>query len=151
MLVLTRKTHEKIQIGPNITVTILRVKGGTVRIGVDAPTNVAILRNELVVRDAAASREADRRCRGVGGESNATDSADSNKTTGDDTTEPTGASAATWMSLPPSKSTLNEYIQRRRVPSVDSTTTMPHQEHSGTASPHFDAPIAIDLTTLLIG
>jgi carbon storage regulator len=47
MLVLTRKSHEQIQIGDNITVTVLRVKGGAVRIGVDAPRNVSVLRKEL--------------------------------------------------------------------------------------------------------
>lgn len=47
MLVLTRKSHEQIQIGDHITVTILRVKGGAVRIGVDAPRNVTVLRKEL--------------------------------------------------------------------------------------------------------
>jgi len=47
MLVLTRKSEERIQIGPDITVTILRVKGGTVRVGVEAPADVKILRGEL--------------------------------------------------------------------------------------------------------
>ena len=47
MLVLSRKTTEKILIGDNITLTVLRVKGKTVRIGIDAPNSVDIKRGEL--------------------------------------------------------------------------------------------------------
>jgi len=47
MLVLTRKQQQKIQIGENITVTILRVKGSVVRLGIEAPDDVRILRSEL--------------------------------------------------------------------------------------------------------
>ena len=47
MLVLTRKSQDSIRIGDNITVTILRIKGNTVRIGVDAPDDVRIVRGEL--------------------------------------------------------------------------------------------------------
>ncbi|MEM9186025.1 MAG: carbon storage regulator [Planctomycetota bacterium] len=53
MLVLTRKQQEKIQIGDDITITILRTKGKSVRIGIDAPATVPVLRGEL----AAARRE----------------------------------------------------------------------------------------------
>ena len=48
MLVLTRKQKQQIQIGDNITVTILRVKGSAVRIGIEAPNGVRVLRNELI-------------------------------------------------------------------------------------------------------
>jgi len=48
MLVLTRKVEEKVQIGPNITVTVLRIKGRAVKIGVEAPQGVQILRTELL-------------------------------------------------------------------------------------------------------
>lgn len=47
MLVLTRKTQEKIQIGDNIVLTILRVKGQAVRVGIEAPRDVRVLRSEL--------------------------------------------------------------------------------------------------------
>lgn len=47
MLVLTRKREEKICIGPNITVTVLRVKGRSVKIGVEAPSGMQVLRGEL--------------------------------------------------------------------------------------------------------
>ncbi len=47
MLVLTRKPKQQIQIGPNITITILQVKGQAVRVGIEAPQNVSVLRMEL--------------------------------------------------------------------------------------------------------
>lgn len=48
MLVLSRKTNETIKIGDNIEIRILEVKGDTVRIGIEAPKNIDILRGELV-------------------------------------------------------------------------------------------------------
>lgn len=48
MLVLTRKHQEKIRIGDNITITILKTKGKAVRIGIEAPTDIAVVRGELV-------------------------------------------------------------------------------------------------------
>lgn len=47
MLVLSRKKEEKIQVGQDITITILRIKGRSVQIGIEAPTGVTILRSEL--------------------------------------------------------------------------------------------------------
>ena len=47
MLVLTRKQQEKIQIGENITITIVRLKGNTVRVGVEAPPDVRVVRGEI--------------------------------------------------------------------------------------------------------
>ena len=47
MLVLTRKLQQQIKIGEQITVTILRVKGNTVRVGVEAPREVRVVRGEL--------------------------------------------------------------------------------------------------------
>lgn len=44
MLVLTRKLGEAIQIGGNIKVTVVRLQGGAVRIGVEAPNEVPIRR-----------------------------------------------------------------------------------------------------------
>jgi carbon storage regulator len=49
MLVLSRRQGEKIVIGDNITVTVVKVKGsGTVAIGVEAPTTILVRRSELV-------------------------------------------------------------------------------------------------------
>jgi carbon storage regulator len=47
MLVLTRKYQEKIRIGDNITITVLRTKGKAVRLGIEAPANVPVVRGEL--------------------------------------------------------------------------------------------------------
>lgn len=47
MLVLTRKRQEQICIGDNIVLTILRVKGNTVRVGIEAPRDVRVVRGEL--------------------------------------------------------------------------------------------------------
>lgn len=57
MLVLTRKADQKIQIGPDITVTVLDVKGRYVRLGIDAPSEVRILRGELNESPAAAAEQ----------------------------------------------------------------------------------------------
>lgn len=47
MLVLTRKAQERIVIGDNITVSILKIKGNTVRVGIEAPRDVHVVRAEL--------------------------------------------------------------------------------------------------------
>lgn len=50
MLILTRRVGEKLRIGDDISVTILGVKGTQVRIGVHAPANVAVHREEIFER-----------------------------------------------------------------------------------------------------
>jgi len=47
MLVLTRKATERIQIGDNVVVTVLDIRGNKVRIGIDAPKEIRVLRTEL--------------------------------------------------------------------------------------------------------
>lgn len=47
MLVLTRRVGETVVIGSSVTVTVLGVKGSQVRIGVEAPRNVAVDREEV--------------------------------------------------------------------------------------------------------
>jgi carbon storage regulator len=47
MLVLSRKVGEKILIGDNISVTVVRVAQGIVRIGVEAPQNLSVVREEI--------------------------------------------------------------------------------------------------------
>jgi carbon storage regulator len=47
MLVLSRKESERIRLGDSIVVTIIRVSGDKVRIGIDAPADVLVLRDEL--------------------------------------------------------------------------------------------------------
>ena len=50
MLILTRRVGESLMIGRNIVVTVLGVKGSQVRIGVNAPKNVAVHREEIYDR-----------------------------------------------------------------------------------------------------
>ena len=53
MLVLARKAKQQIQIGPHVTITILEIKGQTVRLGIEAPQDVCVLRTELAPKLAA--------------------------------------------------------------------------------------------------
>jgi len=47
MLVLSRKQNERIRVGDAVVVTVIRVSGDKVRIGIEAPPNVRVLRDEL--------------------------------------------------------------------------------------------------------
>lgn len=47
MLVLTRKLMEKLYIGDEICVTVVRLEGGQVRLGIDAPRQIPVVRAEL--------------------------------------------------------------------------------------------------------
>jgi carbon storage regulator len=58
MLVLSRKVGEKLIIGDNITVVVSRVAGNRVTIGVEAPTDVRIIRGELKAQEGVADEEA---------------------------------------------------------------------------------------------
>jgi len=51
MLVLSRKTSQRILIGENIQITVVGVEGGRVRLGIDAPSDVVVLRGELRDRE----------------------------------------------------------------------------------------------------
>jgi len=50
MLILTRRVGESLMIGDDVSVTILGVKGNQVRVGVDAPRDVAVHREEIYER-----------------------------------------------------------------------------------------------------
>jgi len=50
MLVLSRKVGERIQLGNQITVTLVKIQGNTVRLGIDAPPHMTVVREELAKR-----------------------------------------------------------------------------------------------------
>lgn len=50
MLVLTRRVGERIQIGDDVVVTVVRIQGDKVRIGIQAPAEIVVLREEVVLR-----------------------------------------------------------------------------------------------------
>jgi carbon storage regulator len=55
MLVISRKPDEKVYIGGDIVITVVEVQGNRVRLGIEAPFSVPIVRSEL--RDKAPGRE----------------------------------------------------------------------------------------------
>jgi carbon storage regulator len=57
MLVLTRKAGQKVIIDGKITVTLLYCEGGRVRLGIDAPAEMKVLRSELLERQEVAPAE----------------------------------------------------------------------------------------------
>jgi len=61
MLILTRKLGENIRIGEKIKITILDVKGGQVKLGIDAPPHIAVHREEIYER----IRDENKRASGV--------------------------------------------------------------------------------------
>jgi len=50
MLILTRRVGETLMVGDDVTITVLGVKGNQVRIGVNAPKDVAVHREEIYQR-----------------------------------------------------------------------------------------------------
>ena len=59
MLVLSRKEGEQIKVGDDIVITITQVKGQRARVGIDAPSDVRILRAELEGTEAATPNDTD--------------------------------------------------------------------------------------------
>ncbi len=53
MLVLSRRESERIKLGDSIVITVIRVGGDKVRLGIEAPLDVVVLREELEPRPAA--------------------------------------------------------------------------------------------------
>jgi len=51
MLVLTRKSAETIRIGNDIVIKVIKTAKGTVKIGIEAPANIRVMRGELVEED----------------------------------------------------------------------------------------------------
>ena len=50
MLVLSRKVGERIQLGSQITVTVVKIQGNTARLGIEAPPSMSVVREELTKR-----------------------------------------------------------------------------------------------------
>lgn len=58
MLVLSRRSNESIVIGGNVTVTVLEIRGDHVRIGIDAPREITIHREEIHAELTRANQQA---------------------------------------------------------------------------------------------
>jgi len=58
MLVLTRKLGENIRIGDSVKITVLEVRSGQVKLGIEAPPEVKVHREEIYARIQAESRKA---------------------------------------------------------------------------------------------
>lgn len=56
MLVLSRKAGQSIQIGDNITITVTRIGGNQVRLGIEAPMETPVRRSEIVANTPASDR-----------------------------------------------------------------------------------------------
>jgi carbon storage regulator CsrA len=59
MLVLTRKPNQQLHIGNDIVITVVKVRGNTIRLGIEAPRDVRILRSELDAKPADGSDQSD--------------------------------------------------------------------------------------------
>lgn len=64
MLVLTRKLGENIRIGDSVKITVLEVRSGQVKLGIEAPPEVKVHREEIYAR----IQEENRRAKGTGSE-----------------------------------------------------------------------------------
>jgi carbon storage regulator len=53
MLVLSRKESQRIRLGDSIVITIVKISGDKVRVGIDAPSDVLVLRDELEAHEPA--------------------------------------------------------------------------------------------------
>jgi carbon storage regulator len=102
MLVLTRKQGEKIRIGEDVVITVVRTKGKTVRLGIQAPAHVPVLRGEIA---AAIAGEAQRSAHAAG-EETADDGGD----------ESVGGSISVGLSRMPSCSESAVCVQETRGP-----------------------------------
>ena len=58
MLVLSRKQSERIRLGKDIVVTVVRVAGDKVRLGIEAPADIVVLRDELETNEMTSSAQA---------------------------------------------------------------------------------------------
>lgn len=68
MLILSRKPNQSIRIGAEITVNIVRIRGNTIQLGIDAPKDIHILRSELADKVDASPRAVPDKDKGEGSE-----------------------------------------------------------------------------------
>lgn len=59
MLVLSRKVGERIWIGDHVAITVVRINGGAVRLGIEAPPDWSVARQELLEKDGNSSDNAE--------------------------------------------------------------------------------------------
>ena len=59
MLILTRRSMQKLRIGNDVTVTVLEIRGSQVRLGVSAPREIAVLREEILDKARVEHRTSD--------------------------------------------------------------------------------------------
>jgi carbon storage regulator len=62
MLVLSRRQHQRIRLGDSIVITVVRVSGDKVRLGIEAPKNMLILRDELDLHEPASQIDSEQAC-----------------------------------------------------------------------------------------
>ncbi len=67
MLVLSRKEAQRIRVGDSIVVTVVKIAGDKVRVGIEAPSDVLVLRDELEAWDVAPGAATSRKTGGCEG------------------------------------------------------------------------------------
>jgi carbon storage regulator len=60
MLILTRKVNETLMVGDDVSVTVLAIKGGQIRIGINAPRDVGVHRQEIYEKILQERKEAEK-------------------------------------------------------------------------------------------
>jgi carbon storage regulator CsrA len=118
MLVLTRKYQEKIRIGDNITITVLRTKGKAVRLGIEAPVDVPVIRGELSFEAAAVEGEG-------AVESSTADSTTSKRTATRHDAAPVWATDSPCQPKGLSRDLQRPQVQLKRVPRGDVANYLP--------------------------
>ena len=106
MLVLTRKQGEKIRIGDDVVITVVRTKGKAVRLGIQAPAHVPVLRGEIA---AAIAGESHRSAHAAGDEGDG----DSGEAEGGGMLAPSAACCASSVSVQGGRGPLREMVAAR--------------------------------------
>lgn len=121
MLVISRKIGQQVRIGDQITVTILKTQGQTVRVGIEAPREVKVLRAELPPRSAAGDQVDASRRRGEVGDGQA------------NRVDPSGASLGSEKRLPGHEATNSLRRTQSAHPQRWTVTSMRQRVHGQTS------------------